>query len=377
MEPAQASGSPLQAVWRTARTDENLSPRTIPKDLTGYSVAISGNAAVVGAPGTKNNAGAAKIYVRSGTAWHHSATLNDPRGASGDEFGWSVAVSSTLAGTFVVIGGSDTNGKPDIVYVYKHSGRAWRLQSKIPDPGSSSQDMFGDSVAISATTLVIAASCLSNFSGEVYIYQRSGSSWHLQASFADPASQSGDSFGGSLAVSGKTVLVGARDVAYVYSLNAGNGWNQTARLKNPGGTNDLFGYSVALSGTTAVIGTPGNALTQAGRAYVYVKSGGRWRQQARLTDPPSPNAAQFGYSVAIVGKRVLIGVPVHGRVNCGTAYEYIRSGSRWRERQAEVSSECTPGDRYGAAVAMSGRTAFIGAPDKNEQTGAVYVVTLP
>jgi len=48
----------------------------------GLSVAVSGTTAVIGAPSTNANAGAAYIYVKGASGWptKPTATLDDPRG---------------------------------------------------------------------------------------------------------------------------------------------------------------------------------------------------------------------------------------------------------------------------------------------------------
>lgn len=346
----------------------------------GFSVAISGATAVVAAPGTSQNAGSAYIRERSRGRWHRAATLPDPRGAIGDEYAWSVAISSSKAGTYAAIGGNNYNGDRDVVYVYKGSGKTWHLQAKIGDPGSTFQDMFGDALAMNSSTLVVSASCRENNTGGVYIYGRSGASWKLQASLTNPAGNVGDKYGFSVAISGSTVVVGAINVAYAYTREPGKGWRETARLTNPGPADGFFGTSVAVLGSAAVIGAPGDpaeGINLAGAAYVYRISGTRLSRTQRLTAPPHSRGDAFGNSIAMTSKNILIGMPLYGTSKCGTAYAFRPSGGRWRLQAQVRNPHCTAGDQFGYAVALSGTSGAIGAPYANGNAGASYELTLP
>jgi hypothetical protein len=344
-------------------------------NFKGFSVAISGGIAVAGVPGVNGWTGMAYIYVRSGRLWIHSATLTDPRHATDDVYAWSVAASNTSAGNYVVVGGNDGNDKRDYVYVYKGSGRSWHLQATIGDPGTTSQDMFGDSVAISGTTLVIGASCQDGLSGHAYVYTRVGQRWIIQASLADPAGKPNQDFGQSVAVSGRTAIIGSRDTAYVYRYTYGHGWAQAAKLRNPGNAEDAFGQSVSTSGTTAVIGAPGPMPPEynvtPGAAYAYALSGGKWSLRQKLANPQG--AEEFGFSVAISGNRTLIGMPLYGKDGCGGAYEYTSSRGKWIKRDHLYDSGCPSGAQFGWSVAISGHSGCIGAPFTESNEGAAFV----
>src|SRR5262245_31017864 len=104
-----------------------------------------------------------------------------------------------------------------------------------------------------------------------------------------------DLFGWSVAVSGTTAVVGApgrgisgvfKGSAFVFT-RAGEGWQQEAELSAADGDNaDGFGGAVAISGDTIVVGAPGTdpgGRPGAGAAYVFVRVAGAWRQQAKLS----------------------------------------------------------------------------------------------
>lgn len=341
------------------------------RNLVGSSVAISGVTAVIGAPGVDFDTGVAYVYVRSGENWRKRATLTDPRDARGDYFAEAVSAYSTKTSTYLVIG----DGTGNIAYVYAGSGGTWRLQQKLRDPGHSSADDFGGTVAISGTTLVIGSPGVGYDFGVTYIYGHSGSRWTLQASLPDPAGKPLDLFGRSIAITGSAVLIGALDVTYAYTAAAGHRWSRTATISNPGAAKDNFGAAVAAAGTSAVIGAPGHVpgpfTLSPGLAYVYTVSGNAWTRRQTL---PVPGKGDFfGYSAAMAGDRMLIGMPWYGTNACGAVFEYKLSGGVWSQRERLVVPGCTGGDQFGDAVALSGTTAVIGAPFEDVQAGAFYI----
>jgi hypothetical protein len=97
--------------------------------------------------------------------------------------------------------------------------------------------------------------------------------------------------------------------------------------------------------------------------------------RARLIEPLVVN--DF-VRVAISGARAVVGAPVHGgNPQCGTAFEFIKSAGTWRERARLVNLGCAAFDYFGWSVALSGKTALVGAIGKNQYAGAVYVQVLP
>jgi FG-GAP repeat len=380
MTLAQASTA-LQAAIRST-----TSPAT--GERLGTSVAISGATAVVGAPDFNGGRGAAEIFVRTGTTWRRQATLYDRRGRANDNFGSAVAVSSTAAGTYALIA-AQGQGRPDRAFVYERSGRSWHLQAALAGPTGyyAGGWEFGWSVAISGTTaLVSTIQNQLNGAGGIYVFVRSGTTWHRQAILYDPDTTGEGNFGGSVAVSGSTIMAGAPDqgCAFVFA-RSGQDWALQATLDTSGevtacpfGVGDGLGSSVAVSGSTAVIGADGlPGDSGRGVAFVFTRSGTTWTRHTRLTDPHGVNGDNFGWSVAFSGTRILVGAPFKAARHCGTAYEYTRSGTTWRERAEVINPGCSEDDAFGSALAISGATAMIGSPGQHDGTGAVYQQVLP
>jgi hypothetical protein len=352
-------------------------------DGVGYQVAISGATAAIGDPGVDGGRGAVYVFVRWGKTWQHQVTLQDPRQSTNEYFGSSVAVSSSGSGTFVLVGALG-QGFPEQAFMFARSGKTWHRQATLAGPSSGNvNDGFGNAVALSATTaLVSTIQGLYNSLGPIYVFVRSGDTWHRQAILGDPGGGQNANFGGSVAVSGATVVVGAPNYgcSYVF-VQSGQKWALQAtlipkgevRTCPPGFTGGL-GTSVAISGSTMVLG---DDYPVRGVAYVFTRSGTTWSRQAELTDPHSAADDFFGWSAALSGNTALVGAPFETSRHCGTAYEYTRSGATWRESAELVNSGCSDNDQFGISVAESGGLALVGARGFDKGAGAAYWQTLP
>jgi hypothetical protein len=244
---------------------------------------------------------------------------------------------------------------------------------------SVANDEFGYSVAISGTTAVVGAWFHAGYTGRAYVFENTGGAWRQVAPLLGSDTVAGDWFGSSVAVSGTTIVVGAwladneAGRAYVFT-QTGGAWRQTAELKGSDTVaNDGFGDSVAISGRTIVVGSSGHA-NFAGRAYVFENSGGAWRQTAELTGSYTAGLGMFGDSVAISGITVIVGSCV--AMPGGAAYVFTQTGGVWRQVAELENSDMVVADLFGDSVAISGRTAIVGAPGQAKQRiypGRAYV----
>ena len=448
-------------------------------DLFGNSVAVAGDTVVVGAARETSNAtgvngdqsdnslaksGAAYVFVRNGTNWSQQAYLKASNTGAGDEFGISVAVS----GDTVVVGArheasnaTGVNGDQSdnsvvsagAAYVFVRNGTSWSQQAYLKASNPVLGDTFGHSVAVSGDTVVVGASSeningtgvngnqigdLAENSGAAYVFVRNGTGWNQQAYLKSSNSEENDLFGGSVAVSGDTVVVGATGEAsnatgvngdqsdnsagnsgavYVFVRN-GASWSQQTYLKASNTeASDSFGVSVAVSGDTVVVGAvweasnatgvngdqSDNSAEFSGAVYVFVRNGASWSQQAYLKASNTGVRDTFGVSVAVSGDTVVVGADleasnakgINGNQNnsanrSGAAYVFVRSGTSWSQQAFLKASNTGVGDFFGVSVAVSGDTVVVGAMletsnatgvngDQNDNSvsasGAVYVFT--
>jgi hypothetical protein len=173
------------------------------------------------------------------------------------------------------------------------------------------------------------------------------------------------------ALAGETALVGGESV-YIFE-RSGGAWSQQAKLLPNDGAGGAFGYSVALAGETALVGAyqDNDQGTSSGSAYVFVRSSGVWSQQAKLL--PSDGAASdyFGYSVALAGETALVGA--YGDddqgTDSGSAYVFVRSGGSWSQQAKLLPSDGAAADLLANSVALWGEIALIGAYADDDQGG--------
>jgi len=339
-------------------------------DEFGWSVAVFGDTLIVGArlddvPGA--GGGSAYVFVRSGSTWTEQAKLSVPDAAG---FGWSVSID----GDSVVVGGplTLTGG---VAYVFVRSGTTWTQQQKLVPSDPTSNSGFGMSVAISGDTIVIGAPQVGT--GAAYVFVRSGTQWTEQQKLLASDGLPGDRLGIGVAISGDTALVGAAfddlpsgtdaGSAYVF-VRSGATWTEQQKLVAPGSvhSSNWFGAAVSLSGDTAAVGAPqesgGGPL--AGSAYVYVRSGTTWSLQQKLLASDGANSDVFGSSVALAGDVLFVGAPGDDTVagtDAGSAYLFLRSGSTWSEVQKLLAPDGAADDFFGSSAAFYGDTAVLGA----------------
>ena len=350
----------------------------VTNDLAGTSVSVSGDTAVVGVPARGFQQGCAYVFVRTANTWTEQAKLTASDGANDDVFGRAVGVS----GDTVVVGAYTDDVGPNTdqgsAYVFVRTGTSWSEQAKLTASDGAAQDRFGASVAVSGDTALVGAYKDDVDAGSAYAYVRSGTSWSEQAKLTASDRVAGDQFGYGLHVSGDTAVVGARQgsggvpnagAAYVY-VRSGTSWSEQAKLTaSDGAAQDRFGHAVAVSGDTAVVGADGRdgamAQPDLGAAYVYARSGTSWSEQATLTASDAVAYDSFGESVSVSGATVVVGAYGADGASTpeqGAAYVYARSGTTWSEQSRLEANDGTSGDQFGDAVSLAGDTLVVGAP---------------
>jgi len=324
-------------------------------------IAISGDTLVAGAGNEDSNAtgingdqsnnsagdaGAVYVFVRDGMTWSQQAYLKASNTDATDYFG-SVAISGD---TLVVgasgedsnakgINGDETNNSADragAVYVFVRNGTTWSQQAYLKASNTSAGDGFGSGAAISGETLVIAATGqggnatningiqsknTATGSGAVYVFTRDGTTWTQEAFIKASETTTGDNFGSSLAISGNTIVVGAKSksAAYVFE-RSDTTWAQQATLKASNSSrSDQFGWTVGISGDKIIVGArfeesnatgingdqSNNSADAAGAVYVFVRDGMTWSQQTYLKASNTDAGDTFA-KVAISGDTLVV-----------------------------------------------------------------------
>jgi hypothetical protein len=354
-------------------------------DQFGFAVAISGDSSIVGARGDDAFRGSAYVFVGAGL--EQKLTASD--GSAGDEFGRAVAISGDTAIVGAAFDDVGANVDQGSAYVFVRIGGVWTQQQMLTANDGAAGDDFGSSVAISGDTAVVGAPSDDAGQGSAYVFVRSGSTWTQQQQLTVIDGVALDFFGGSVAIEGDTAIVGApgevldRGSAYAF-VRTFSVWTLQQKLTaSDGAAGDFFGGSVAIAGETALIGARGDdigANAFQGSAYVFVRSV-LWTQQAKLTANDGAAVDQFGLSVAISGDIAIVGSPnadVDANDDRGAAYVFIRSGGIWTQQAKQMASDAEAGDRFGGSVAIHGDTAVVGAAGDDIRTsvdqGSAYLI---
>jgi hypothetical protein len=381
-------------------------------DNFGFAVSVSadGNTTLAGAYKDDSSRGGAYVFARNGSTWSQQAKLTAADGAANDNFGGSVALNGN--GDTAVVGAyfHDLPGLTDAgaAYVFVRSGTTWSEQAQLTAEVAAASDYFGNSVSISGdgNTALVGATYDDTAgganAGSATVFARSGTVWSRQALLTAADGAANDNFGSvSLSNTGDTALVGAYSddttpwtnagSAYVYQ-RSGTTWSQQTKLTaNDAAANDYFGWAGSLSGdgNTVLIGAYGDDIkgagTEAGGAYMFARNGSTWSQQAKLTAYDSVYADFFGGAVALSsdGNTALVGAPQDDTMAgdaSGSASVYVRSGSAWTLQAKLIASDSAGGDKLGYAVSLSadGNTAVVGAylddtPAGGKDAGSVAV----
>jgi hypothetical protein len=362
-----------------------------------------------------------------------------------DSFGGAIALSGdTLVVSASVedgrsrgVNGSQLDGVTDsgAVYVFVRDGNTWKQQAYLKASNADPHDHFGTDVAIAGDTLVVSAAWESSASrvingdqanndahdsGAAYVFVRNNGVWTQQAYLKANNAGADDYFGDGVAIAGDTIVVGApgensaaagvngdgsdeskdsSGAAYVF-VRGGGTWTQQAYLKasNPGFI-DSFGFSVAISGDSIVVGAFGessaatgvggnqadDSAQSAGAAYVFVRNGSTWSQQAYLKASNTDMADYFGSAVAIARDTIAVtatdedsdATGVNGDQSdnsaeyAGAVYVFVRSGSIWNQQAYLKASNASPLDFFGSGLALSDDVLAIGA--LNEDSAATGI----
>lgn len=354
-------------------------------DWLGGGVAVDGDTAIVGSIADDNNAGAdagaAYIFMRTGTTWTQVAKLTASDAHAGDEFGSHVALQGNTAVIGAFRGDREGVSNTGAAYVFVRSGGAWIEQAKLTSTTTQAGDRFGRILAIDGDTVLIGATEMDRAGGDgpgsAYVFVRSGETWTEQARLNASDGDPGDGFGVEVAVSGDSALVGAyadavgglalAGSAYVFVRSGATWTEQTKLIASDAGEHDGFGSAVALAGDRALIGAQGDnhaGGSWAGSVYVFERAADLWTERTKLTAVDAASGDYFGVSVALHGETALIGahgVDSAGGAEAGAAYVFRRSGGLWTQAAKLTAADGAPWDVFGACVRLDADTAVIGA----------------
>jgi len=414
------------------------------------------------------NTGAVYVFTRTGGAWVQQAYVKASNAKGGDQFGSSLAISND--GNTVAVGATGEpssatgiNGDQTdksmpgagALYVFTRTGSAWSQQAyvKASNTGEKSDgDQFGYSLALSGDGNTLATGAISERSaatgingnqadksadgaGAVYVFTRTDAAWSQQAYVKSwNTTVRGNLFGYSVGLSGNgdTLAVGAYDeergkgAAYIF-VRKGSDWSQQIRLMASNAEDgDSLGCSISISddGNTMVAGafdedsllrgiqppTEGSndaaSDVSTGAAYVFVRNGTAWTQQAFVKATNTRLNDQFAWALSLSrdGNTLAVGSHLEDSgasglngnqedataEDSGAAYIYMRTGTTWAPAAYVKPSTPRASAEFGISLSLNadGKVLAVGAfkdsgggagvnPAKAakaaEESGAAYV----
>jgi FG-GAP repeat protein len=354
-------------------------------DQFGFSVAISGTTAIIGAnkEGEDFQQGlrGGSAYLIDTTTGQELFKLVGQFTSNADDAGRSVAISGDIA----VVGAPRNFG------AFNGSGAAHVFDAttgvqlfRLLSSDATASDLLGWSVAVSGNTVVAGAignDDAGNASGSAYLFDAGTGNelFKLTASDAD----AGDLFGYSVAISGNTAIVGANregDAGSIsgsaYVFDATTGIELHKLTASDAGANDQLGLSVAISGDIAIVGAPGDSDAGAGSGSAYLFDTTTGEELFKLTASDSAAGDQFGSSVSISGTIAVVGAQGNDAAGSQSGSAYAFDVTTGKELFKIVPTYPEPGNLFGSAVALSGTTAIVGAYANDFEgpfTGSVHV----
>ena len=363
-------------------------------DYFGQSISVSGNIVVIGAPnqdGNGDDSGKAYVFENQEGSWIEVLEIIPSDNSKRDLFGTSVAID----GDTLAIGspGDDRIGDgAGSVYVFGRDGNNWIEQAELTGLDSMPEDRFGFSIALRGDRMIIGApdnSEAASGAGAVYIFERSDGAWNQVAKVVPSDAAPLDDFGSTLSVNGDRILVGSPDAdrrgtgsAYVFIKN-GEAWEEEAIFvpESPNGDEQL-GTSVALFNDLAAVGAPRNRVFDdftfsdfpSGSVFIYQRSGSDWTLLDTIDSLPDTDG-EFGAGVALVEDMLVIGEP-NGDSDIGptgNAYVYTRDAVDGWKLLRKLSPRDLGRDRFGGRIAVSGVHILVGSEEDDFRSGSSYV----
>ena len=300
---------------------------------------------------------------------------------AGNGFGASVAVSGDTA----VVGAGLFNS----AYVFQRDEGGqdnWGEVKILTSSDAQGFDLFGNNAAINGDTIIVGAHLEDDgglAAGAAYIFHRDEGgtdNWGEVKKLTASDAQAASFFGGSVAVSGGTAIVGAYEedneggprpgAAYVFQRDEGgaDNWGEVKKLTaSDAQAADRFGNSVAISGDTAIVGAflEDAGGTDAGAAYVFQRDEGgtdNWGEVAKLTASDAQAGDEFGADVAVSDDDAVAGALGDGCESAAYVFHRNEGGTdNWGEVTKLTASDASCGAIFGSGVAVSGDLAAVGA----------------
>ncbi len=356
--------------------------------LFGESLAVGGTFLVVGAPNETSSSlvAAGNAYIYSTSSGTLLESLTSPAPQELGSFGWSVAVSGNLA--IVGAPGENASGKLSAGHVYAYSLTTGKLQYTLSSPNAQSEGQFGGVIATSGSLLVVGAvmeNTTVGFAGRAYVYNATTGA--LIGSLQSPNPDFEGEFGSTVYATPSYAIVAAQNETAGGNIGAGNVYVFSASnlalvktLSSPNPQeNGEFGFSLASTGSLLVVGAPFESVAgeaEVGNAYVYSTASWSLLKTFSGSTATQEYAPNFGFTVAAGNGLIAVGAPYNGTVvtsstiTGGAVYLYnATSLTLIAGITAPSVSSGYYSTEFGSAIAIASGTLIDGDP------GAVRLIS--
>ena len=261
------------------------------------------------------------------------------------------------------------------MHIYTRSGDEWVETGRLLPPEPSEGNGFGFSLAHSGNRLLVTAmDPRSPEGGGVHTFSRDGSEWIHDGRIVAEGLPEGMIVGIAMALSGDLAAINAvsqtGDSMVLLFRNVDGHWVQKAMLESPEPAERTgFGGTLALSAETLVVGAP-VADSASGAAYVYEGGPDGWTMTGELTIADGPGS-YLGISATMMPDRILVGAG-SPRDRSGSVVSFTRQNGEWTETGRLAAFDGSAGDQFGSAMATDGQTLWVGAPGANGRQGGIY-----
>lgn len=292
-------------------------------------------------------------------------------------FGWSVSIE----GNFCVVSAPnesyDSIVSSGAVYLYKIDGGNWKFFQRIIPNDPSVMKLFGSSVKLRGSTMLVGAPNDNGKSGAVYVYTFNGVLWEQSQKITPQNPVPFQMFGTAVDLGFNYALISTVSTqnneistgsVYVFQINSSN-WTEESVINSPEiGVHDLFGASSAIvSPDQFIVAAPrGNGLVgNSGVLYSFIKQNGNWIKNQKIESPTGREDGLFGSSISCFENRLLVGAmqELVDSVISGAAYFYkLENSNIWNLEQKVYPDILIDHDYFGIEVELNKDIAIIGSP---------------
>jgi choice-of-anchor B domain-containing protein len=298
------------ATWRAgaqALTVEGLPAGT----FFGAALAAEGNTLLVGMRNQVDSArGGVRVFTRAADgSWSDAGALGGtPVARSG--FGWSVALAGDLA-----LVGAPTTQPGGAVHVFRRSGTTWTAAGTLPADSLVAGDRFGTAISIDGDRVAVSAPGRDSQKGAVFVFRRgTDGSWTREGMLSGRRAVANSQMGASLLLSGNEIWAGAPNangftgMVVGFSRNSAGAWAESRTFTpfEEGATR--FGASIVKVGNELMIGAPSDSRT--GMIYrATLDSAGHVGTLTRFTSDSAASGSGFGAVIRNNGNTMAVGMP--------------------------------------------------------------------